>query len=96
MGKQPGKQAPPRHTGWRRVTLGALGLLAVGAAAFWGLSGTPDTSGGTPRLVVDRTEIDLGYRRFDTPVRAAFTLTNTGTGMLRLREAPPVILRAGC
>ncbi len=96
MGKQTGKRPRPRRSGWRGVTLGVLGLIAVGAAALWWLSGTPGTSGGIPRLVVDRTEIDFGYQRFDAPARAAFTLTNTGTGVLRLREAPPVILRAGC
>lgn len=96
MGKQTGKRPRSGRPGWRGVTLGALGLLAVGAAAFWGLSGTPDTSGGIPRLVVDRTEVDLGYRRFDTPARVAFTLANAGDGPLRLNEVPPVILRAGC
>lgn len=96
MGKQTGKRPRSRRSGWRGVTLGALGLLTIGVAGFWWLSEPPDISGGTPRLVVDRTEIDLGYQRFDTPARAVFMLTNRGNGVLRLREAPPVILRAGC
>jgi hypothetical protein len=46
--------------------------------------------------VVDRTEVDLGYRRFDTSARVVFTLTNAGDAPLRLTERPPVRVVAGC
>jgi hypothetical protein len=45
---------------------------------------------------VDRADVDLGYRRFDTPARVVFTLSNAGEGSLRLTEAPRVVLKAGC
>jgi hypothetical protein len=45
---------------------------------------------------MDRTEVDLGYRRFDTPARVVFTLANTGDGPLRVTESPRVKVIAGC
>lgn len=78
------------------MALGALALIAVGATAFWRVSGSPDATSGTSRLVVDRTEVDLGDRRFDVPARVVFTLTNAGDGPLRLADVPRVIAKAGC
>lgn len=78
----------------------ASGLLAAGLVvglglAWWRPGPSPSVS-GTPRLVVDRTEIDLGYRRFDTPVEATFTLTNTGDGILTVTRVPRVRAVLGC
>jgi hypothetical protein len=70
----------------------ALLFVALSGAVFWGLSG----SSGTPRLVVDRTEADLGYRSFGVPAQVVFTLTNAGDGPLRLKDVPRVIVKAGC
>jgi len=95
MGKQRGYRSPVRRPIRRRVVLIALALFGLGAAGAWGLLGR-DAGGGTPRLVVDRAEADLGYRRFDTPARAVFTLANAGDGLLRLRGTPEVLLKAGC
>lgn len=39
---------------------------------------------GTPRVAVDRTEIDLGRLPFEQPARATFTLVNAGDGTLTL------------
>lgn len=96
MGKQRVKQPPPGRPGWRWAALGALGLIVVGTVAAWWLWEVSDASGGTARLVVDRAEVDLGYRRFDTLARVEFTLTNAGGGPLRLKEVPPVVVKAGC
>jgi hypothetical protein len=71
-------------------------LVAVGGGAFWWFSEAQDTSGGTPRLVMDRTEVDLGHFPFEAPARAVFTLTNAGDGLLRLTEVPPVKVLKGC
>jgi len=95
MGKSRGSLPAARRPIRRRVVLVVLALLGLGAAGAWELLGR-DAGGGTPRLVVDRTEADLGYRRFNTPVRAVFTLANAGDGPLRLRGTPEVILKAGC
>jgi hypothetical protein len=97
MGKKKSKQQrSPRRPWWRTALLGALGLVIAGAAAFWWLSEAQDKSGGTPRLVLDRELVDLGYLRFETPVRVVFMLTNTGDGLLRLTDVPKVKVLKGC
>ena len=78
------------------AALGALGLIAAGAGAFWWLSEAPSASGGTPRLVLDREVVDLGYLGFETPARVVFTITNAGEGLLKLADAPRVKVVKGC
>jgi len=96
MGKQRGKQRPRRRPRWRWAALAGVVLVAVGAGAFWWFSEAQDTSGGTPRLLMDRTEVDLGYLPFEAPARVVFTLTNAGDGLLRLADVPPVKVLKGC
>jgi hypothetical protein len=75
------------------VTLTALVVLALGGWWLW-----PDASpsaGGTPKLVLDRTEIQLGYLRFNTPAYASFAITNAGDGPLTLK-AGRVRVVEGC
>ena len=101
MGKQAKHRDAKRPEARRR---GRLALLWVGGivlavmvgGALWLRSGPEGSSAGTPRLAVDRTDVDLGYRRFDTSARVVFTLSNAGDGPLRLTEAPPVKVVAGC
>ncbi len=93
-----GTEAPRARRGWRRATIGlavAAVLLAAGAAWLRG-SGPDVAAAGTPRLAVDRTEVDLGYRRYDSPARVAFRLTNDGDAPLRLTEVPRVKAVQGC
>ncbi len=90
-----GRARPARRTAWLPGWVLASVLLAGGAGTWWWWRQGP-AGGGTPRLVVDRTEVDLGYRRFDVPVRVVFTLTNAGDGPLRLAGTPPVRTVAGC
>ena len=71
-------------------------IVAVAAGILWLRPAPKEANAGTPRLVVDRTEVDLGYRRFDTPARVVFTLTNAGDAPLRLTESPRVRVIAGC
>lgn len=94
MGKKRGKQRAPRRSSWRWVVAG--GVLLVAVAALWWLSEAQKPSGGTPRLVVDRTEIDLGYFHFEKRARAVFTLSNAGDGPLRVLDVPPVKALKGC
>jgi hypothetical protein len=72
----------------------AAGAVILGAGALWRPSG--ETVEGTPRLVVDTETIDLGGLPFAAPARAVFTLANAGTGLLRIVEAPRVVLAKGC
>jgi hypothetical protein len=68
----------------RWAALVALGLIAVSAAGLWWPAEAGDASSGTPRLVLDRTEIDLGDLPFDQLATAVFTLTNAGDGVLNI------------
>jgi hypothetical protein len=80
----------------RRVILGGLILIAAGGAAIWWYAASPGTLSGTPRLVVDRTDVNLGYLRFSSRASATFTLTNAGDGPLVVQDVPRVIVKAGC
>jgi hypothetical protein len=95
MGKQQSRPRPPQRRGWRWVTSGALALIVVGASALWWSAGSPDAA-GRPRLIVDRTDVDLGDVRFETTARVIFTLSNAGDAPLRLKEIPRVVAKAGC
>jgi hypothetical protein len=96
MARQPMKQRRARHGKWRLAALGVVLLMAASVAAFWWRADSQETSSGTPRLVVDRTDVDLGYRRFGRRARVVFALTNAGDGVLRVKEVPRVIVKAGC
>ena len=92
-----GKLRGARRWGGRaRWALLAGAIIVAAAGILWLRPALKEANAGTPRLVVDRTEVDLGYRRFDTPARVVFTLTNTGDAPLRLTESPPVRVVAGC
>jgi len=90
------KEPQARRRPWRLVVLGALLLIAAGAASFWWLSEAQNASAGRPRLVVDRTEVDLGDLPFNAPAKVVFTLTNAGGSPLDLSENPPVRAVKGC
>jgi hypothetical protein len=78
------------------VAVGALLLIGVGAAAFWWLSEAQNSLAGKPRLMVDRTEVDLGDLPFNAPAKVVFTLTNAGGSPLDLSDNPPVRAVTGC
>jgi hypothetical protein len=85
-----------RLTSGRWETLAVLGLIAIGIAAGWCPAKAGSAAVGGPRLVVDRTEVDLGDLPFDTPAKAVFTLTNAGDGVLTLLGEPQVKILKGC
>ncbi len=95
MGQQQSRSRPSPRRAWRWAASGALALIVVGASALWWAAGSPDAA-GPPRLVVDRTDVDLGDVRFETPARVVFTLSNAGDAPLRLKDAPRVVAKAGC
>jgi hypothetical protein len=49
-----------------------------------------------PRLAVDRTTIDDGNVKFNTPLQAVFILNNTGNQPLQILGEPQVELIEGC
>ncbi|MBI3456310.1 MAG: hypothetical protein HY002_11045 [Candidatus Rokubacteria bacterium] len=91
------RAAPGRPRVRRRATLAVVVVLVAAAGMVAWLTWPSVTAeGGVPRLVVEQPEVDLGYRRYESPVRAVFTLTNAGDGPLRLVETPRVRAVAGC
>ena len=94
MGKKGMKPQVRRPRRWRWA-LAALGVIVAGVGSFWWLS-EPTASGGTPRLVVDREVVDLGFLPFEAPARVVFMLTNAGDGPLRLADVPRVKVLKGC
>jgi hypothetical protein len=79
------------------VALGAaLVLLLAAGVAWWRQPAPAPGPGGTPRLVVDRTAIDLGDVPFETPVEARFVVTNAGDGVAEVDGTPRVTAVQGC
>jgi len=82
------------------VVGGALLVIVAGyiLAQRWSGAGTQeaDQDAGAPRLMVNQTEIDEGYSKYDVPVRTAFRLSNVGDGPLQIIETPQVRLVDGC
>jgi hypothetical protein len=72
-------------------------MLLLGAAFAAMSAGRPPTTapGGMPRLHVDRDLVDLGDVTYSRMVDVAFTLTNTGDGVLRF-ETPYIEVVEGC
>lgn len=92
------KAAPPNSSKWLPIIAGGAVLLVVIGLAIWWSSSTSGSqqAGGAPRLAVDKTSIDDGYVKFDTPVEATFKLSNTGQQALQIIGEPQVELIEGC
>ena len=78
-----------------KIVLIAAALIVLGLGGWWLWPDAALAPGGTPKLVLDRAEIELGYLRFNTPAQAAFAITNAGDGLLTL-AAGPVRVVQGC
>lgn len=84
---------------WPRWHWGVLGgaafvLLLIGF--FWWSMSSQVARGGSPQLVVDRHEVDLGTLRYNALALAEFTLTNVGDGVLKIADEPVVKAVKGC
>ena len=88
------KTVKRRNRRW--IALGAVVVVALAGGALWLWPALGPEAKGTPRLAVDRTEINLGFQPFEQHVRATFTLTNVGDGPLTIAEAPRVRVVQGC
>jgi hypothetical protein len=85
-----------RRTARRAAVVTIVVLIGLAGGVWWLRAGPKETEGGTPRIAVDRGDIELGYLRFESPARVVFALRNDGDGPLRLREVPLVKAVAGC
>ncbi len=84
---------PARRARWIWTALGAIVLIVIATGTLWWF---PAASGGRPRLVLDRDEVDLGDLAFAAPARVVFTLTNAGGAPLRIAEGVRVTAVKGC
>ncbi|HSF29483.1 MAG TPA: hypothetical protein VLK82_03285 [Candidatus Tectomicrobia bacterium] len=93
---QPVKQFSPQPRPWHWAACRLLGLMVLSLSILWWPAEAGDASEGAPRLVVDRTEIDLGDLPYGQRTTAVFTLTNAGQGVLKIIEDPAVEAIKGC
>ena len=74
-------------------------VVVIGAVLLLNRTNQPTVSvdvSGKPNLVVDKTLIDFGNVRFENPVTAVFTVSNTGDKPLQILQEPRVELLQGC
>lgn len=95
------RPTPQRQVPWLWLAIGgALVLILAGLGIAWLSSSarpavTPVVN-GAPRLVTDRTLVDEGYVKLNTPIRSQFRLSNTGDQPLQVLAEPRVELVEGC
>lgn len=98
------RQSAERQTDRRGVGLSPLSgaafliatLLALAVGAIWLWLTASLVLAGAPRLSTDRSEIDLGYRKYATPVRAEFVVANAADGVLTLDVPQRATAVKGC
>ena len=81
---------------WRRGVSAGVAFVALISGFLWWSMSSQATRGGTPQLVVDRHEVDLGTLRYNALALAEFTLTNVGDGVLKIVDEPDVKAVKGC
>jgi hypothetical protein len=92
------KAPPPRRLpALPYIGLGGFVLVLAGLAlAVLSWRPVPAKALSSPRLELDRAQIDLGQVKVGTMVSAVFTLTNGGEKPLQIIGEPQVELRTGC
>ena len=90
----PSTSTQPRNA----LPLILLGLIVLVAAVFFALRNNSEKagSGGTPRVSVDKKQLDFGDQHFGQSVAAIFSITNTGTGTLKINQPPYIEVKEGC
>jgi hypothetical protein len=91
------------HRGSRSMislVLVTLGVVIAALAIFFAVrNANPPRRGaapGAPKIAADKYKIDFGSQHFNHTVTAEFTLTNTGSGSLKISQAPSVEVKEGC
>ncbi len=81
------------------LIIGIVALVAIGYSIATRVYQAPRAANPGvigPRLQVDQEQIDLGRRTFNQPVRAVFTIKNTGDDTLSLNVPRIVTALEGC
>ena len=81
---------------WSGAALLLAVLLALAVGAIWLWLTASLVLAGAPRLEVGKTDLDLGYRKYSTQVRAEFVLANAGDGTLELKVPERAQALKGC
>ncbi|MCQ3972087.1 MAG: hypothetical protein DPW09_01430 [Anaerolineae bacterium] len=87
---------PVTQRSWLLWVVVAGVFLIVGGLSYILIVGVNGAETGTPKLVVDRTEVDEGYQKLGATVRTTFKLRNEGDGTLRVVDQPQVKAVEGC
>lgn len=87
---------PAARPAWLLWTVLAAVVLIVGGLSYILIVGVNGPETGTPKVAVDRTEVDEGYQKLGATVRTTFKLRNEGDGTLRILGEPQVQAVEGC
>lgn len=82
------------------LILVTLGVVIASMSIFFAVkNANPPSRGaapGAPKVMADKQKIDFGSQHFNNTVTAEFTLTNTGSGPLKITQVPSVEVKEGC
>lgn len=87
---------PVTQRSWLLWVVVAGVFLIIGGLSYILIIGPNTLETGTPKLVVDRTEVDEGYQNLGATVRTTFKLRNEGDATLRVVDQPQVKAVEGC
>jgi len=81
------------------LALGGVILVAIAVFAVLGGNSAPKAAievGGSPRLKVNKEEVNLGDVKLGKTVEVSFLLTNVGDKTLQFTQAPTIEVKEGC
>lgn len=87
---------PVKQSSWLLWAVFAAVVLIIGGLSYILIVGVNGSETGTPKVAVDRTEVDEGYQKLGASVRTTFKLRNEGDGTLRVLGEPQVQAVEGC
>ncbi|HEY3311295.1 MAG TPA: hypothetical protein VGK00_06605 [Anaerolineales bacterium] len=76
------------------IALAGVGLVLVLAAVWLLVWGTE--AGDRPSLAVDQERIEFGDVKLDTSLTFQIKVTNTGSSVLKFKQAPYIQIVEGC
>ena len=87
---------PATQRSWLLWAVVAGVFLIIGGLSYILIVGVNGSETGTPKLIVDRNEVDEGYQKLGATVHTSFKLRNEGDGTLRILDQPQVKVVEGC